>query len=279
MIKFISDILQIASIAILWTVLTETAAAQASSPAAANLPPVKITAAEAVNHYRQNAIVSGKVASVSVRSAVVILSIDKPFPDAPFTAVVFSQATSRFGSLANLQGKGVEIKGTIKPFRGKPEIILDDPNQLTVIGPAKPDSATQTEQVPKISEDVQQAEITRITGTQASVREIFKLNPSEHLSVADVNDAILTWKNHHLDQILRKAKTDDLRDYADMIEHTILHATDAEEREKNEAQGLVANGGTVENPHSALARAYHLRIDVLKPILAAMKEEVANRSK
>jgi hypothetical protein len=82
-----------------------------------------------------------------------------------------------------------------------------------------------------------------------------------------------------LDGLLQHGKTEELRNYVDEIEHTILEATDASEKEKDEAQRLLASGIADENQHTDLARAYRLRIEVLKPILAALKEEIANRGK
>jgi Protein of unknown function (DUF2846) len=121
--------------------------------------------------------------------------------------------------------------------------------------------------------------ITQMTAWEESAREIFKLRPTGDLSVAQVTEFLITWKNHHLDTLLRNAKTQELRDYLDEIEHTILQATDASEREKDEAQRLIAAGANADSPNAQLARAYRLRIEVLKPILAAIKEEITNRGK
>ncbi len=94
----------------------------------------RLETADATNHYGETLVVTGKVAGVSVRPAVVILSIDKAFPNAPFTAVVFSRATNKFPGLTNLQGKDVEVSGPIKAYRGKPEIIMSNATQLTIVG-------------------------------------------------------------------------------------------------------------------------------------------------
>ena len=94
----------------------------------------KIGAAEAKNHYNESLIVTGQVAQVSFRPALVYLNLDKPYPDSPFSAVVFSRATNGFGDLSSLKGKDVEIEGTIKEYRGKPEIVLEKTNQLRVVG-------------------------------------------------------------------------------------------------------------------------------------------------
>ncbi len=97
-------------------------------------PAKKIGAAEAGKHYNETLIVTGKIVQVSVRPSVVILNLDKPFPDSPFSAVVFSRATNRFGDLSKLQGKEVEIKGLVKQYRNKPEIVMENTNQLVIVG-------------------------------------------------------------------------------------------------------------------------------------------------
>jgi hypothetical protein len=121
--------------------------------------------------------------------------------------------------------------------------------------------------------------LAQFTGQDADAREIFKLQPSSQFSVTQATELLITWKNEHLNALLQRTKTEELRSYVNQIEHTILQATDASEKEKDEAQQLLAGGATNETKHTELARAYRLRIEVLKPILAAIKEEVANRSK
>jgi hypothetical protein len=119
------------------------------------------------------------------------------------------------------------------------------------------------------------AELSR----EGHFQQIFKLSPDDDLTVSQVNDSIITWKNQHLDDLVQKSSAEDLRECADLIEHTIIQATAASEREKDEAQRLVAGGASGGDERTELAVAYRLRIEVLKPILAAIKEEIANRGK
>jgi hypothetical protein len=93
------------------------------------------------------------------------------------------------------------------------------------------------------------------------------------------NDDWVTWKNRELEGFLRTKKTQQLRDFADQIEHDTLKMTEAAEEEKDTAQRLVAAGAAGDTLHTELARAYRARIEILKPILAAVKEEITNRSK
>ena len=96
--------------------------------------PAKIGAAEAAEHYNQEMIVTGKVAQVTLRPTIVFINLDKPFPNSPFVAVIRSEDTNQFGNLKSLQGKPVEIQGTIEKYRDKPEIVLISADQLKVLG-------------------------------------------------------------------------------------------------------------------------------------------------
>ena len=94
--------------------------------------PSKISAADAASHYDQEMIVTGKVAQVTIRPTVTFLNLDKPFPDSPFTVVIFHGHSSFYGDANAMRGKSIEIKGKIKNYQNKPEIALDGMNQLTV---------------------------------------------------------------------------------------------------------------------------------------------------
>ena len=84
--------------------------------------------------YNQTATVTGKVAQVTFREKVVFVNLDRPFPDSPFTGVIFSANTNEFTDLPNLKGKNVEITGTIKNYNDKPEVILTNASQLKITG-------------------------------------------------------------------------------------------------------------------------------------------------
>ena len=103
----------------------------ASSANAASL-----TAAEASGHVGENATVCGVVASskyaATSRSQPTFLNIDKPYPDEPFTVVIFGSDRPKFGQPdVALQGKRVCATGKIQLYRGKPEVVVHDPGQIT----------------------------------------------------------------------------------------------------------------------------------------------------
>ncbi len=92
---------------------------------------LKIGTGEADKHYGQEMIVTGRVVQVTIRPKVIFLNLDRPHPDSPFTVVMFPG--TYLADVKALDGKAVEIKGKIKNYHDKPEIVLDSTNQLTVL--------------------------------------------------------------------------------------------------------------------------------------------------
>jgi len=103
-----------------------------------NSPPLKIGADEATNYFDQDMIVTGKVAQVTVRPGIVFLNMDQPYPDSPFTLVIFPDNAAQFGDLEALNGRDVEAAGKIKKYHDKPEIVLESTNQLKILPSALP---------------------------------------------------------------------------------------------------------------------------------------------
>lgn len=92
----------------------------------------KIGTLEATNFYGKEMIVTGKVAQVSVRPGITFLNMDKPYPASPFTLVILPAATNQFSSVKSLKGASVEVTGKITKYHGRPEMVLEKSNQLTV---------------------------------------------------------------------------------------------------------------------------------------------------
>lgn len=103
------------------------------APAAAA---AEVPAKEAGRHVGETATVCGIVASgkydADLRSQPTFLDFDKPYPDQVFTAVIFGADRSKFGSPeTGLRGKRICVTGRIQNRSGLPEIIVNDPKQLT----------------------------------------------------------------------------------------------------------------------------------------------------
>ena len=113
----------------------------------------------------------------------------------------------------------------------------------------------------------------------ASAAEAFALRPFRQMPFDDFTKYLIAWKANELDRLLRDARTDVLKEHAVRIEQTILEADELSERAKDEAQRAVErNQGDVER-FTQRARLYRSRIEVLRPILAAIKDELANRAR
>ncbi|MGA2280354.1 MAG: hypothetical protein ABSG80_08640 [Verrucomicrobiota bacterium] len=123
------------SILVVLTFAIKLSAADTNAPALSKTNAstlLKIGTGEADKHYGQEMIVTGKVAQVTIRPKVIFLNLDRPYPDSPFTVVIFPG--TYLADMKTLDGKAVEIEGKIKNFHDKPEIVLDSTNQLTVLG-------------------------------------------------------------------------------------------------------------------------------------------------
>ena len=62
------------------------------------------------------------------------LNFDRPYPNHIFTALIWGSDRDKFGNAPETfyQGKAVCVSGVIKSYRGKPEIILKSPGQITL---------------------------------------------------------------------------------------------------------------------------------------------------
>jgi hypothetical protein len=91
---------------------------------------------DAASHIGETATVCGVVASAKfeahARARPTLLDLGKSYPHAIFTAVIYGDHRSKFGTPeTSLRGKRVCATGQISDYHGKPDIALTDPSQLT----------------------------------------------------------------------------------------------------------------------------------------------------
>jgi DNA/RNA endonuclease YhcR with UshA esterase domain len=99
----------------------------------------KLTAAEAKDHVGETATVCGNVASTryaaSTRGQPTFLNLDKSYPNQIFTIVIWGSNRTKFGTLeVDYRGKRICVTGKIAEYRGVPEVIANEPTQITVHG-------------------------------------------------------------------------------------------------------------------------------------------------
>ena len=93
----------------------------------------RITPEEAASNIGKDVIVKGFIAVVVIREKVAFLNFEKKYPKNPLTAVIFASKFSAFGNIEGYEGKTVEVKGKVKEYNGKPEIIMNSPSQIKIL--------------------------------------------------------------------------------------------------------------------------------------------------
>jgi DNA/RNA endonuclease YhcR with UshA esterase domain len=98
--------------------------------------PVKIvptiTPAEAAKHVGEQVIVQGTVDQVVLTvNLTTHINFGGRYPNHVFTATIFKARQSFFSGVKGYEGKVIQVRGVVRLYRGKPEIVLNDPDQLT----------------------------------------------------------------------------------------------------------------------------------------------------
>ena len=94
-----------------------------------------VGACQAGNYYGKEMLVEGIVADAyRSKTNTIFLNFEKSYPNQCFTGVIFSSDQYKFVQNPEdyYSGKTVRVKGEIKEYQGKPEIILKDPSQIEV---------------------------------------------------------------------------------------------------------------------------------------------------
>jgi hypothetical protein len=90
-----------------------------------------IAAAEANNHVGETTTVCGKVSGIHTaagsKGKPTFINFDKPYPSQDFTVMIWDDERAAFGNLEKYAGRQVCVYGAITMYRGKPEMILRDP--------------------------------------------------------------------------------------------------------------------------------------------------------
>ncbi len=122
-----------------------------------NLPgasAVVLEASEAVTHIGETATVCGTVASAAYlgrsSGSPTFLNLDRPYPDQPFTVVIWGTSRGLFEDEpeALFDGRRICVTGRIEQYQGTPQIVVDDPAQIEIAdAPTMPLSLEYEERV------------------------------------------------------------------------------------------------------------------------------------
>jgi len=99
----------------------------AAAPACAD--PIK--AQDAAAHVGETATVEGRLGVHKMPSGEIYLDVDGVSDGAPVSGYISRSNAGRFPDVEALDGKKVDMTGAIANFRGRPEVFLSDPSQIT----------------------------------------------------------------------------------------------------------------------------------------------------
>lgn len=87
---------------------------------------------DAAKYVDKKVSVRGVVAAVSVsRAEVTYLNFGRGYPNQTFSAAIPKEQRAKFANVKKWEGKTITVTGTVKMSRDKPQIVLEDPGQIT----------------------------------------------------------------------------------------------------------------------------------------------------
>jgi exonuclease VII large subunit len=105
--------------------------ASAAAPALAQNTAQTIAPTDAKARVGQTVTVEGNVSDVHTgRSGTTFIDIGGRYPENALTAVIFIGDLAKFPGVKALDGRTVDINGSVQLYRGRPEIILKSAEQL-----------------------------------------------------------------------------------------------------------------------------------------------------
>ncbi|WP_298938037.1 nucleotide-binding protein [uncultured Ruegeria sp.] len=93
----------------------------------------EITPRDAAQHVGEHSTVVGVVSQVANSGkGTTFINFGGRYPNHTFYAVIFKKHGHKFPSVYGYEGRTIAITGTIKLYKGKPQIILSSPDQVQV---------------------------------------------------------------------------------------------------------------------------------------------------
>jgi DNA/RNA endonuclease YhcR with UshA esterase domain len=91
------------------------------------------TAVEAAKHIGETATITDRVDGVHQSSkGNIFLNMGGKYPNQAFTAFIPSASAAQFPNPQQHEGRTVAVSGKITLYKGKPEIIVNSPSQISV---------------------------------------------------------------------------------------------------------------------------------------------------
>jgi TonB family protein len=102
-----------------------------------------ITPTEAARHVGQEVVVQGTVSQIATTvNLTTHINFGGLYPNHVFTATILKARQGLFtGVRQRFEGKLAQVQGTVRLYRGKPEILINEPGQLRLADEGAPSSA------------------------------------------------------------------------------------------------------------------------------------------
>ena len=123
--------------------------------ASAQDPPT-ITPAEAAKHVGELVVVQGTIDQITLTvNLTTHINFGGRYPNHVFTATILKAKQALFAGVKGYEGKVVQVRGVVRLYRGKPEIMLSEASQLSAPvdteQPAAPPAASAAPSEPPAS--------------------------------------------------------------------------------------------------------------------------------
>jgi hypothetical protein len=90
--------------------------------------PVRIDVKDGAKHVNENVIVTAKVYGIKALEELTLVNLGAAYPDQPMTVVLRGSARP---VAVGIDGKTITVTGTVTMYKGKPEIVVNDPKMVT----------------------------------------------------------------------------------------------------------------------------------------------------
>ena len=93
-----------------------------------------VEAKEAVNYVGKSITVCSRIYGIRSTEKITQINIEAPFPNSPFTIIIFANSYNKFPQpiAEYYKDKNICVKGKVELYKDKPQIIIDNPEDIII---------------------------------------------------------------------------------------------------------------------------------------------------
>ena len=94
----------------------------------------KISIEDASKHYGEKVTICSKVYGTKALEKVTFIDLGAAYPNSLLTVVIFAKDRTNFKEApdAMYNDRNICVTGVVKPYKGKPEIIVSSPDEISI---------------------------------------------------------------------------------------------------------------------------------------------------